>query len=239
MHRYGILSALLSLFALASLAADPPGKDDKSTLESKAEKRTPATATDFRKELGLPFPSLGTIGSRIEQARRAHDPVSLAHTANELSVAEKVSGKKASLTSKQVLKESQELAKLRRQEAELNALIRISQQVENEEQNVVGLKQILAITQKQTKDESEKLLRGQEPDGTPRKVLINNYTPQYVDIWVNGYMKMQVPPGASKWCVIEHKWDPTTLKAFGNDDVTIWGPKIIWGNFKTYTWNLH
>ena len=240
MHCYRITRiAFVLLLVLASLAADPPKKDDKQTVDSKAQKRTPATATDFRKELGLPFPSLGTLGGRIEQARRAHDPVSLAHTASELSVAEKVSGKKASLTAKEVLKESQELAKLRRQEAELLALTRISQQVENEEQNVVNLKQILAITQKQTKEESEKILRGEEPTGAPRKVLINNYTPQYVDVWVNGFLKMQLQPGSSKWLAIEHKWNPTVLKAYGNDDVTTWGPRTIWGNFKTYTWNLH
>lgn len=230
---------LVFLWASFALAAEPAKKDDKQTVDSKAEKRAPATATDFRQELSLPFPSLGTLGGRIEQARRAHDPVSLAHAAQELNTAEKVSGKKASLNSQQILKESQELAKLRRQVAEMRTLLHVSEQLADEKQTAIHFKQMIADEQKRMKEESDKVLSGQEPDGTPRKVLVNNYTPQYVDLWVNGFLKMQLQPGQSKWCVIEHKWDPTVLKAYGNDDTTTWGPRTIWGNFKTYTWNLH
>jgi len=39
--------------------------------------------------------------------------------------------------------------------------------------------------------------------------------------------------------VIEHKWNPTVLKGYGNEDTNNWGPRYIWGNFKTYTWNLY
>jgi hypothetical protein len=48
-------------------------------------------AINFRKELNLPFATLGTLGSRIGEARRAGDPVALANAASELAVAEKVS----------------------------------------------------------------------------------------------------------------------------------------------------
>src|SRR5262245_48681024 len=89
-----------------------PQKDDKQIVDSKAQKRTLAASIQFNKELGLPYKSLTTLGSRIDTARRGHDPVSLAHAASELSVAEKVSGKQASVTSSTLLKESAELAKL-------------------------------------------------------------------------------------------------------------------------------
>lgn len=69
-------------------------------------------------------------------------------------------------------------------------------------------------------------------------MLLNNYTTQYIDLWVNGIYKMQVPPGGSKWCVIEHKWNPTVLTARGDEDEG--GPwrREIWGAYQTYTWNL-
>jgi hypothetical protein len=213
--------------------------EDKQVVDAKAEKRSSAAAIDFRKELNLPYPSLGTLGSRIESARKAYDPVALAHTANELAVAEKVSGKKASLTSTAVLKESAELAKLRREAAELKAVLQVQQQVANEDATVAELKKQIASAEEFAKAETASVLRGEEPTGQPRKVLINNYSTQWAGIAVNGNFKTVVPPAQSKWIVIEHKWDPTVLTADGNEDLTHWPKRIIWGNFKTYTWNLH
>jgi hypothetical protein len=93
--------ALPALLAVASLGlADKPKPaevkaKEEQVVTSKAGMHTPATAVNFKKALNLPFPSLGTLGSRIEAARRKPDPVALAHTASEPAVAEKVSGKKA------------------------------------------------------------------------------------------------------------------------------------------------
>jgi hypothetical protein len=242
-HRPALRIALVLIAGLASRAvADDPkkpdAKDDKQVIDSKAEKRAPATGVDFKKELNLPFQSLGNLGSRIEAARRSHDPVGLAHTANELSVAEKVSGKKASVTSSQLVTEAAELAKLRKQADELKATLHVAQQLAAEQTLITNLKESIADADKITKDETKAIQLQQEPTG-PRRLLINNYTPQHIDIWVNGFFKESVPPGQSKWCTIEQKWNPTVLKAYGNDDSTTWGPKYIWGTFKTYTWNLN
>src|SRR5579872_4973992 len=86
MNRRGTATLALMLGLLVSgtfLAADkparPPKAADKQVVESKATKRASATAINFRKEFNLPFPSLGTLGTRIEAARRAPDPVALAH----------------------------------------------------------------------------------------------------------------------------------------------------------------
>jgi hypothetical protein len=212
---------------------------DQQVVKSKAEKYSSATAINFKKELALPYPTLGTLGSRIEAARRAPDPVALGHAASELSVAEKVSGKKATMTSTALFKEATELAKLRKQVTELRALAHVANQVAAEEQTTTILKQEIQGAQKIAKQERDEILRNQNPTGTPRKVLVNNYTTQYVDVYVNGFMKMQLDPGQSKWCVIEHKWNPTVLKGYGNEDQSHFGPRYIWGNFKTYTWNLY
>jgi len=236
-------TAFLVLMAASSGPADEPKKgdkkDDQKVVDSKAQKRTPATAVNFHKELGLSYGSLGTLGSRIETARRSPDPVALAHAASELATAEKVSGKKASLTSQEILKESQELAKLRREISEMKALLHVSTQMATEETTLKDLKDNIDFEQKRAKDESDAILKGMEPTGAPRKVLVNNYTTQIVDLYVNGTLKMQLQPGQSKWCVIEHKWDPTILKAYGSQDEVHWGPRYIWGNFDKYTWNLN
>jgi hypothetical protein len=232
-----VAAACLSLTGGAGTADPKP--DDKQSVDSKAEKRSPATAIDFKKELQLPFPTLGTLGARVEAARKAPDPVALAHTAGELAVAEKVSGKTASLTSQTLIQESAELAKLRRQVAEMKAVLNVSNQIANQEQLAMNLNAEIDRANQWTKEEKEAIQMGKAPTAAPRRVLVNNYTTQYADIYVNGYYKMQVGPGQSSYCVIEHKWNPTILRAYGNEDITNWGPRYIWGTFDTYTWNLN
>ena len=233
------LSLLVALLALGPLATAQKPDDDQQTVAAKGAKAPLAAAIDFRKEFGLPYPSLGTLGGRIDAARRSQDAVSLAHAGSELNVAEKVSSKKASLTSSAVLKEAAQLAKLKKEAAQLQGVRQVAEQVATETDLVTELKKEIADAQKQAKIETDALRANQEPGDTPRKVLVNNYTTQYVDLWVNGNMKTQVGPGESKWFTIEHKWNPTILEGYGNEDNTHWGPRYIWGKFKTYTWNLN
>jgi hypothetical protein len=239
-----LLSCGLVLLAAAGQpkSADPAPQDkpeDKQVVSSKAVRRPTASSVNFRKELNLPLASLGTLGARIDAARRAPDPVALAHAANELSVAENVSGKKASLLSKELLKESIQLAALRRQVAELRAVERVAQQVNAEETDTTILKQSIAFAQEQAKAEKRMLDENLQPTWTPRTVVINNYTTQYLDVYVNGNYKTQVGPGGAQTVVIEHRWNPTVLTAYGNEDINTWGPRYIWGRFQKYTWNIN
>jgi hypothetical protein len=238
------LLALLSVGVVSLAGDDQPKKDDpaaadKEKIDSTAVKRTPAASVKFAKELGLPYATLGTLGSRVDAARRAHDPVALAHAAHELATAEKVSGKRASLTALELAKESAELAKLRRQESELRATLAVQQQITGTDDAITTLKQILNDAKAQAKADSEAIRMNQEPTWTPRKVIVNNYTTQYLDIWVNGYYKVQVSPGMSQSFLIEHRWNPTVLTAYGDDDETTFKAIPIWGRFKTYTWNIN
>src|SRR5262245_45229608 len=109
-----------------TVRSQPPGaqNEDQQTVNSQARKNSPAATIDFKKQLGLPFSLLATLGSRIDTARRDHDPVSLAHAASELAVAEKVAGKQAPLTSTVLLEEAAQLAKLRHEAVELQAVER-------------------------------------------------------------------------------------------------------------------
>ncbi len=181
----------------------------------------------------------GNRSCRFDAARHAHDPVALAHAAGELSVAEKVSGKKADVTADAVLKESIELAKLRRQEKEMQALVRVADQVETAQDNIASLKDQLKLAQDQAKQDAQAGQQDKEPTWTPRTVVVNNYTTEYLDIYVNGRYKVQVAPGMQQTFLIEHRWNPTILTADGNEDVDTWGPRVIQGRFTKYTWNIN
>jgi hypothetical protein len=247
LHRGTAVLAVLGLLILVAVnrADDPkpddPTSQDKQEVKSKAVPRR-AASVNFKKELGLSYPSLGTLGARIDAARRAPDPVTLAHAASELDVAEKVSGKKASITSPDVLAEAAELASLRKQEAELKAVLQVSNQVLVAEERVASLKKQIALAQAQTKRDQQAFQKNQEPSTTPIQVVVNNHTTQSVEILVNGYDRVLVAPKASQVLTVEHPSSPTVpivLYAFGTeDDMSIWGPRNIWGQFTKYKWNI-
>jgi uncharacterized protein (TIGR03000 family) len=224
--------------------ANQQGKNDSAELEdkqavtSKASQQQAAATINFRKELKLPFASLSTLGSRIDAARRKPDPVALAHAASELAVAEKVSGKQASLTSKVLAQEAAELAGMRRREQELNAVLEVNTQMMMAQDNILKIKRDIAMSQAQIKADKEAINQNLEPTWKPRQVVVNNYTTQYLDIYVNGNYKTQVQPGMQQTFMIEHRWNPTVLKAYGNEDENTWGPRYLWGRFDKYTWNI-
>ncbi len=241
-------TAWLSVFGLLVLscciAGDRPARadqppEDQETVTSKSNGRTPAAGVNFRKQLGLPFASLSTLGSRIDASRRAHDPVALANAAHELAVAESVSGKKASVTSSALLKESAELAAMRRQEKELQAVLKVQQQLETAEDNIALLNNSINLAKQQIRSEQRAAAQDTEPGWGPRTVVLNNYTTQYLDLFVNGYYKGQVAPGMQQTFIIEHRWNPTTLTASGDEDIENFGPRYIWGKFQKYTWNVN
>jgi hypothetical protein len=224
--------------AEAKQEADPKDKDQQ-VVGSKPTPRPAAASVPFRKDLKLPFSSLNTLGSRIDAARRAHDPVALAHTASELAVAESVAGAKSSLTSTQVVGEAAELAKLKQQVAEMQAVLKVSQQIANTDDTISMLRGQIAFQKQRAQADQKAFQASQEPTFTPRKVVVNNYTAQYIDIWVNGNYKMRVAPGQTDICVVEQRINPTTLTAYGDDDSQTWGPRSLWGRFTKYTWNIN
>jgi hypothetical protein len=240
--RFVIIAMLGVLCLSASALSDDAAQnkaDDKQVAESKATHQTAAKSVNFRKELTLPFRSLGTLGTRVDAARRASDPVALAHAANELAVAENVSGKKASISSAALLKESAELAKLRKQAAELRAVAKVADQVSGEEQLVADLKKQIGDAEAITKIDTEASNKNAEPTWTPRKITINNYTSQFLTVFVNGWYRTEISPGLTQTLVIEHRSNPTVVTCRGDDDTDTWGPRYIWGSFQTYTWNIN
>jgi hypothetical protein len=247
MQRFNSFATLTLLGALAFASshaaqepkkADPPA-GDQQTIKTKPTKGKPAAAVPFRKQFGLPFGTLDTLGSRIDRARRTGDPVALGHAAGELDLAEQVSGKTASLTSKQLIAEAAELASLRKQNAELQAVLTMSRKITVEQDQLTNLKKSIEEAQTQAAAAKQALQKNQEPTHAPRKVVVNNYTTQYIDVQVNGYLKGQVDPGTTKVITIDQPWNPIVLKGWGDSDESVFGPVLLQGRFDKYTWNIN
>ena len=234
----GLLTSGTTLFAQEPAATDPAG-DEPQEYSSAPTAVTPAASVPFRNQLGLPYPTLGTLGGRIDAARRAGDPVAMAHAASELDVAEKVSGKTASLTSKQVLAEAAELASVRKRTADTSAVLKVSESLAVAEENLADMKKQLAFSQNMAAQDEKSLAEKLEPTSAPRKILVNNYSTQYIEIQVNGFIRGQVLPGASRTFTIDQRWNPIVIKGWGDEDATTYGPIRLRGQFKTYTWNIN
>jgi len=227
MYRIVTLSAVLACaLAVPRAGAFDDKKADKPedlTEGTKQEKYTVATTVGFDAAFGLNFPSLSTVGARIDKARRAADPVSLALAAKELEVAETVSTKKASLTAKELMSEAVELGKLRNDAKELKAL------------------SLLVSTEDKTKENLEKAAEKAEKDegtrGIRARLTVHNYRNNQLQLYYNGYEVGTVPPRASRaFRINDTSGSDFTLRAadhFGRR----WG-KSYSGSFTNFTWTI-
>jgi len=105
-----------------------------------------------------------------ELYRKKGDRLDVLSVAGELAVAEKVSKKKASLTSSALLAEAAELARLRRQSAELKALFTIKQQVADEATDVAFWNKQIALADKTTAEERAAVLSNKLPSDAPLRL---------------------------------------------------------------------
>jgi len=244
LRTMSVLCTLCICTALASIAGGDapkpdPKSDDKQVVDSKPQKRTPATSINFNKELNLPFATLRTLGTRVEAARRACDPVALAQSASELSVAENVSEKKASLTSLELIKESAQLAKVRNEVKELQAVYNTQSQITNDDVALADLKKQIGASKNLALQETQSVRQNQEPANQPRRLLLNNYTDQYIEIIIDGNPRFPiVQPGQSRYFMIEQRVSPVVVTAYGDEDTQSWGPRYLWGSYTIYTWNI-
>jgi hypothetical protein len=106
------------------------------------------------------------------------------------------------------------------------------------EDNITSIKKDIAMSRQQIEADKKAINSNLEPTWKPRTVVVNNYSTQYLDVYVNGNYKVQVQPGMQQTFMIEHRWNPTVLKAYGNEDNITYGPRYIWGKFDKYTWNI-
>ena len=187
---------LLGCFAVPLGAADPP--KDEQVVSSKATQRTSAAAVNFRKDLSLPFASLNTLGSRVQTAQAGGRPGGPGPRGQRTRHRREGVRQDRECHVVADAKESAELANMRRQEAELKALLHVSNQVMFAEGDIKSMKDQLDLAQAQTKADQDAFKRNEEPKSTPRQVVVNNYTTQYLDVYVNGFLKGQIQPGESR-----------------------------------------
>lgn len=223
------LGLLLVGLASAGLAADDRPRDkpkaERKVIESKAQKHQPATAVAFASAFDLPFESLLTLGERIEQARRAADPVGLGLAAKELALAEQVSGKKASLTSAALMKEAAALAKARQSAAELKAVCLLHDGESNED------------TKKELETAAAKA--GERPRGVVGMLEVRNDDPGH-DVWIyiNGALQRPLLRRNTARLFTLADLDRTTaLRAVSFDQTRQWSQDVT-DNRSEHIWVL-
>ncbi len=232
----GIVLALSPTHSVAQTnGKTTPGEKDIQSVRTRPKKRPRAALVNFGKAYNLHWKSLHTLGGRIDASRSAGDPVSMSHLANEMHVAEKVSGKKAALTSAMLLKESAELAKLRKEESELKAILEVAKKVQQQKKIQQGL--IKSIEQAKTYNKqlyAKTILAKGRLHISP--VHIENYSNVPISIFMNGRYQFTVQPLKKRFLNIVQQPAPVTL--YGYSTELYWGPRMIYETLDNYTWAL-
>ncbi|GHT35505.1 hypothetical protein FACS189427_04930 [Planctomycetales bacterium] len=116
------LAALVCCTACFVQAQEPKEGEGKELKLNKVN-YVSAASIQFKKELGVPFPGLLTLGVRIEQAAKDSDPVGLIAAGLELKAAETAAGKTAAnYKADDVIKRGFNAATLRGDVAELKGV---------------------------------------------------------------------------------------------------------------------
>lgn len=229
-----LLVAGLAGFSLAQEKAQP-AKEQK--FEDKVADAKPCCAracgVNFTKELNVPFDYLGTIGARIATARKTPDPVDLAMAGQSLAVAEAVSGKKASVTSTEVIKEAIDLAKLRGYSAELTAVALIV----TDDAAKKDLAKAAAVAKK-LEDEAKAQPAGSGDKDLVGNLIVFNRSGECVKIYVDGKFVGEVHAGDTTAVRVHSHSENTLIQAICEDGDVV-SQRIFAGrNRGDFHWHL-
>jgi len=194
---------VLTLTAIA--AAQDKRKEDRQTITAKGEKVGRAKFIDFASELGMPITPLDSLGERIDNARLAAAPIELAVAAKLLAAVENASGKKASLTSKQITAEAVELAKQRGNRAELETLAQL-----------VGgpaAKDLQAVVEAAKDNQPEE---GEDPRDLDGDLIVDNHSHSEVHVYVDGREVGHVPAHGIRRFHVHHAHHAVARDHFGH-----------------------
>ena len=229
----GLCVAGLPLLTLADDAKEGTDKVVHSKIADAKSTCGSACQVNFAKELGVSLDYLGTIGHRISVARKAADPVDLALLAQSLSVAEQVSGKKASITAEQIRKEALELAKLRGYSAELAAIALVIPEAKADlEKLTVIAKKREAEGKKQTEsDEVQKALLG--------TLTVINHSGECLRIFVSGRYVGTAHEGTTSYFRVHDHNEPSHLDAYCEEDGDLVSEQNVFGHVHNFTWHIH
>jgi hypothetical protein len=216
-------SVCLTAWCLAAAIALPLAAQDKTAAQQKKadekvldtyiakEKETRccfgACAINYRKELGVPLEFLDTLGARIHQARKLPDPVELALLSQGLAVAEKVAGKKAAITSDDILKDAMQLVRMRDISQELAAMAQLApdQKARQELSDLADVAREREEAAKLSKDKTKEIV------GT---LQVNNHTSECLRIYVDGRCYGTVHTGEVAHFYVHSHRTPNHLEAY-------------------------
>ncbi|WP_010581795.1 hypothetical protein [Schlesneria paludicola] len=235
-HKTIMFGLLISGLAFNCWAQDAKN-DSSKVVHSKvtdAKKCCGSACTvNFPKELGLSLEYLDGIGHRISVARKSPDPVELALAAQALSVAEKVSGKKASITSEQILTEALELAKLRGISNELSAVAILvpESKADFDKQISIAKKREAEAKQKTESGEGDKELLG--------RLTVINHSGECLKIFVSGRYKGTVHEGETISFHVHDHNQATRLDAICESDNDLVSQQFVFGHNHDFIWHVH
>lgn len=246
MSRSVLLAGLLLCsLPLALVAADKEAKEPAQEVGKEEVIRCKLTTdgkrccgaactVNFSKELGLPLDYLSSIGHRISQARRTPDPVELAMAAQSLQVAEKVSGKNASITSEAVLKDAVDLAKMRAISSELAAVALVV----TDDAARSELSKLAAAAKESEADKAAALKAGEETKELFGYLTVDNHTDECLRIFVSGRYKGTVHAGQRAYYHVHDHSDPTVLEAYCEEEGELVRNSYNYGHHHRLYWHI-
>lgn len=241
LRRFVCLVTVLGLAAVgvcdeSKKTAPPKEITLKSTIGKDAKKCACVGCTvNFGKELGVPLEYLSGLGHRVHQARLSPDPVELAMAAQSLAVAEKVAGKKASVTSDQILKEAVALGKVRGISAELAALTSIV----SDESVKQELDKEMAAAKTREEENAAALETGEQTRELFGTLTVANHTTECLRIYVSGRYKGTVHAGDTIGIHVHDHNHHTELQAICEHDGEIVSEECVEGHQHRYYWHIH
>lgn len=239
-----VYSCLLLVCGMATFGlaqdAKKAGDQKEIKLESTISKdgkpcACQASTMNFCKELGVPLEYLNGLGNRIHQARRAPDPVELALSAQSLAVAEKVAGKKAPLTSDDVLKEALMLGKQRGISAELAAL----KTIVTDEKIQQELSKELASAKTREEEEKSAVKSGERTRALFGDLIVINHSGECLRIFVSGRYRGTVHEGQTGYIHVHDHNYHTELTAICEEGGEVVSTACSEGHQHRYVWHIH
>lgn len=233
----GLLLGGLPLVAMAQDAKKDAKEDDAKVVHSKISEGTKscgaACRVNFTKELGLSLDYLGSIGHRISLARKSPDPVDLALAAQALSVAETVSGKKASITSEQVQAEALELVKMRGISSELSAVALVIPAAKQD------LEKLAVVAKKREEEGKKKTESGETSKALFGTLTVVNHSGECLRIYVSGQYVGEAHQGQTAYFHVHDHRNATHLQALCEEEGHLVSQQFVFGHQHGWHWHIH
>lgn len=234
--RFALSVCVVGLIALPLRAADDAKPGEIHSKRSEGHKCCGAACkVNFVKELGVPLNYLSSLGHEISDARSTPDPVALALLASNLAVAEKVSGKTASVKSADIQKEAVELAKMRGKSAELKAL----KEIVSDKTTKTELEEEVALAEKNEAKAKSDALSSVAPKALIGMLTVVNHSDECLKIYVHGQYVGECHTGETQSFYAHDHHNPTILQAFCEQDGDLVESKALWGHNHCCHWHIH